>query len=344
MSESSQTFMRREIEEIPTAVRRLLTDGDAMLREAGELIRRKRPDVVVTVARGSSDHAATYLAYAVELTTGIPVASLGPSVSSIYHCRLKLHHAACLAISQSGRSPDVVSVVENARAGNAVTLALTNMPSSPLAAAADHLVDLMAGPEISVAATKSFVASIAAGLAVLAYWTQDDALIDALAALPQHLEQAIRCDWSALGDVLADKNSLFVLGRGPSNAVANEAALKFKETCGMHAEAYSAAEVLHGPASIVRAGFPILALVVRDASEASMTSTATQLVKQGADVFATSNGTPGAHPLPFVATNHPLTEPLTLIASFYRFIEEFARHRGLDPDTPPHLHKVTETL
>jgi glucosamine--fructose-6-phosphate aminotransferase (isomerizing) len=336
--------MRREIDEIPTAVARLLTDGDAMLREAGELIRRKQPDVLVTAARGSSDHAATYLAYAVELTTGIPVASLGPSVSSIYHTRLKLHHAACLAISQSGRSPDVISVVENAKASGAVTLALTNMPSSPLATTADRLVNLMAGPEISVAATKSFVASVAAGLAVLAYWTQDEALIEALAALPQHLEQAIRCDWSALGDVLADRSSLFVLGRGPSNAVANEAALKFKETCGMHAEAYSAAEVLHGPASIVRTGFPVLALVVRDAGETSMTTTAAQLVKQGASVFASSDAAPGACPLPFVATHHPLTEPLTLITTFYLFIEEFARRRGLDPDTPPHLHKVTETL
>lgn len=344
MNKDARTFMRREIEEIPAAVGRLLTDGDAMLRQAGDLIRNKNPDVLVTGARGSSDHAATYLAYAVELTTGIPVASLGPSISSVYHTRLKLHHAACLAISQSGRSPDVVSLVENARSSGAATLALTNMPSSPLAAAADQLVDLMAGPEISVAATKSFVASVVAGLAILAYWTRDDALHKALAALPRHMEQAIRCDWSTLTDALADRNSLFVLGRGPSNAIANEAALKFKETCGMQAESYSAAEVLHGPASIVRSGFPVLALVVRDAGETSMAATVAKLAGQGARVFATADDAPGASRLPFVTTNHPLTEPLTLIVAFYLFIEAFARRRGLDPDTPPHLHKVTETL
>jgi glucosamine--fructose-6-phosphate aminotransferase (isomerizing) len=127
-------------------------------------------------------------------------------------------------------------------------------------------------------------------------------------------------------------------------AIANEAALKFKETSAMHAEAYSAAEVMHGPLALVGPGFPILALAARDASEPSMAEAADALVGKGATVFATTALARAAHRLPFAPTGHPLTDPLALIVSFYAFVEAFARHRGLDPDQPPHLRKVTETL
>ena len=140
-------------------------------------------------------------------------------------------------------------------------------------------------------------------------------------------------------------NSLFILGRGPSFAIANEAALKFKETCAMHAEAYSAAEVMHGPLALVGPGFPVLALAARDASEPSMAEAADALAGKGASVFITSAlAAEGNAMLPFAATGHPLTDPLALIVSFYAFVEAFARHRGLDPDQPRNLRKVTETL
>lgn len=344
MSDPSATFMRREIEEIPAAVRRLLAESDGALREAGALVGERDPAVIVTVARGSSDHAAAYLKYAIELTAGVPVASLGPSIASIYHARLRLERAACIAISQSGRSPDIVALAQAARAGGAVTFALTNAAGSPLGAASDRVVDIKAGPEKSVAATKSFVTSIVAGLAVLAHWRRDAALLAALAALPDHFEKAIACDWSELVAALEGKDSLFILGRGPSIAIANEAALKFKETCGMHAEAYSAAEVLHGPVTIVREGFPVIALAARDASEEAMVDTVERIVEQGAIAFATTEKTRSASTLPFVATGHPLTDALVPIASFYAFIEALARHRGLNPDAPPHLRKITETV
>ncbi len=140
-----------------------------------------------------------------------------------------------------------------------------------------------------------------------------------------------------------DDDSLFILGRGPSLAIAGEAALKFKETSSVHAEAYSSAEVMHGPVSIVGGGFPILALVGRDAAEPSMTETADSLAGRGASVFATIAKTATARRLPFASTGHTLTDPLALIVAFYAFIENFARRRGLDPDRPPHLRKVTET-
>src|SRR6185437_783834 len=143
-------------------------------------------------------------------------------------------------------------------------------------------------PERSVAATKSFVSSVVAGLALLAHWAADDKLMAALATLPLALRDAIGCDWSPLLEALDGHNSLYVLGRGPSLAIAEEAALKFKETCGIHAEAYSAAEVMHGPVRIVEPGYPLLVLAARDAAEPSVAGMADKLAAQGALTFAAS--------------------------------------------------------
>ncbi len=229
------THMRQEIEEIPSAVARLLAGSHDRLAEAGDLLRRRNPNTVVTIARGSSDHAATFLKYAIELSAGVPVASIGPSVASIYGQHLRLKHCAAISISQSGKSPDIVAMAEAARRDGATTFAITNTPASPLAAASDVTVDLLAGEEKSVAATKTFVASVVAGLGIVAHWQQDQGLLAALDALPQVLTEAIACDWSPLLGALDKHQSLYVLGRGPAFAIANEAALKFKETCGIHA-------------------------------------------------------------------------------------------------------------
>ncbi|TIT30941.1 MAG: SIS domain-containing protein, partial [Mesorhizobium sp.] len=236
---SNTTHMQREIEEIPQAVARLLDGSGAVLAEAGRGIRERDPHFVVTVARGSSDHAATFMKYAVELTAGLAVASVGPSIASIYGRKLRLDGSACLAISQSGKSPDIVAMAETARAGGALTIAVTNTADSPLARASDYAIDILAGPERSVAATKTFINSAVAGLALMAHSTGDEALLAALARLPEHFGKAIACDWmSVLSETIEKQKSLFILGRGPSAAMASEAALKFKETCGMHAEAY----------------------------------------------------------------------------------------------------------
>jgi glucosamine--fructose-6-phosphate aminotransferase (isomerizing) len=338
------THMRREIEEIPEAVARLLDGSKAALTEAGHDIAKRDPRFVVTVARGSSDHAASFLKYAVELTAGLAVASVGPSVASIYRAPLKLNGSACVAISQSGKSPDIVSMAEAARKAGSLTIALTNTPGSPLGKACEHTIDILAGVEKSVAATKTFVNSAVAAVALMAHCTNDQALLAALAELPEHFRKAVDCDWMGLAGALEDANSLFILGRGPSFAIANEAALKFKETCSMHAESYSAAEVIHGPMALVRPGFPVLALAARDASEASVVQVGDQLADKGASVFMTSDKAGKAVRLPFAATGHPLTDPLALIVSFYGFVEAFARHRGLNPDVPPFLNKVTETI
>ena len=338
------TFMRQEIEEIPDAVARFLAESEAQLADAGQALKRKNPAVVVTIARGSSDHAASFLKYAIELGAGVPVASVGPSIVSIYGRQLKLERAAAIAISQSGKSPDIVAMAESARRGGALGIAITNTPDSPLATAADIPLDLRAGPERSVAATKTFVSSVVAGLGLVAHWAADEKLLAALATLPLALKDAVACDWSPLLAALDGHQSLYVLGRGPSLAIASEAALKFKETCGIHAEAYSAAEVMHGPVRIVEGGFPLLVLAARDAAEPSVAGVADKLAAQGAVTFATSARVSAAQHLPFAVSGHPLTDALVLIVSFYGFVEALSRRRGFNPDQPPHLKKVTETI
>ncbi len=338
------THMRQEINEIPEAAARLLDRSAADLAKAGQALREKDPAFLVTIARGSSDHAATFIKYAVELTAGRPVASLGPSLASIYGADLKLRGGAAIAISQSGKSPDIVAMADAATKSGAVTIALTNTLPSPITQASLHAVDINAGPELAVAATKSFVNSIVAGLALLSEWTGDDTLKAAVRAVPEHLAKAVTLDWSEFAHELGDAESLYMLGRGPALAIASEAALKFKETSNMHAEAYSAAEVLHGPVALVEDKFPVLAFAARDAAEASIVEIVDSLAGKRALAFATSGEVKAAHKLPFVATGHPLTDALALIVPFYGFVEAWSRSKGFDPDQPAALKKVTETL
>ncbi len=340
----TQTHMAREVAEIPAAAARFLTQSGPAVQAAAQAMQKLDPGLMVTVARGSSDHAATYLKYAVELLAGVPVASVGPSVASIYGRPLRLTGAVCVGISQSGQSPDIVEMMRAGRSGGALSVAITNFADSPIGAASNHCLALQAGVEHSVAATKTFVVSVLAGLTLLAEWRQDDDLRRAIADLPVALEKALHLDWSPLAARLSRANSAYVLGRGPAFAIANECALKLKETCGLHAESYSAAEVLHGPAAIVQAQFPVLALGVADAALPHVVTTAERLAAQGADVFLTGAAAKGVTQLPSVPDLHPLVAPLVLATAFYSFVEGLARRRGFDPDTPPHLRKVTETV
>lgn len=340
---TESSIMRREIDEIPEAIRRFQRQSGAEAARIGARLRDLDPAVVVTIARGSSDHAATYFKYACEIMTGRPVASLGPSVVSVYGTKLALGGQAALAISQSGKSPDIVALLAAARAGGAETIAVGNVEGSPLLEAAAWRLPLHAGPERSVAATKSFVTSVVAALAILAVRTEDTSLSGALDALPDQLERALEQDWSPALDICVRAKSLFSLGRGPGFAVACEAALKLKETSVLHAEAYSGAEVLHGPVSLVEDGFPILAFVPDDAARPGLSEICARVSASGAALFTVGEAGSGVR-LPHVATGHALTEPLSMLVSFYRFVETVARARGQNPDVPRGLKKVTETV
>ncbi|WP_150525873.1 SIS domain-containing protein [Roseibium sediminis] len=339
---SNETHMRREIEEIPVATRRLFDNGRDAVAKAAETARGAR--YFATVARGSSDHAATFFKYASEIYLGKPVASIGPSVTSVYKKRVALNGACVLAISQSGASPDLLSLVQDATDQGVPTIGLTNNSDSPLANICTNAIDIAAGPELSVAATKTYVSSAVAALMILADIADDAALKAALDRLPARFEEAIHMDWTAMNAAIDAHGSLYVIGRGPGLAIAHEAALKFKETCQIHGEAYSSAEVLHGPVSIVGENYPVLALAARDEAEEGLAQTADSISGNGALVFATSSRVNSAKVLPHVEDEHPLTDALIQIVSFYSFIEQFAAHRGLNPDTPRFLKKVTQTV
>ncbi|WP_374471121.1 SIS domain-containing protein [Phenylobacterium sp.] len=337
------SLMAQEAAEAPRVVADLLARNAEAVRELAAELRERPPRAVLTCARGSSDHAATFAKYLIETRLGLITASAAPSVSSVYGSSPDAGDVLCLAISQSGASPDLIATAEAAKAGGARLVALVNAPDSPLAAIADAELPLWAGPEVSVAATKSYLAALAAVAQLVAAWTEDAALEAALTDLPDQMEAARRLDWSAALDAFQDAQSLYVVGRGPGFAAAQEAALKFKETCGLHAEAFSAAEVRHGPMALARDGFPVLAFAQDDPSREGVEALAEELAAAGAAVLLAGGQAPGATVLPAVAAD-PLLEPILLAQSFYGMVEQLARARGFDPDRPPGLAKVTRTV
>jgi len=279
------TLMFQEIGEAGDAGARLLGHNAELLAELGARLRALDPPLVATIARGSSDCCALYLKYLVEIVSGVPCASIGPSIVTLYRTPMRLHGAVSVAISQSGRSPDIVEMQRAARRGGALAVALVNEVASPLAKEAEALLPLCAGPERSVAATKSMIAGLVAGASLVAAWREDRPLADAIAGLPDILRGQTAPPPAAMLERLASARSAFVLGRGATLAIAAEAALKLKETCAIHAEAYSAAEVLHGPAELVNPGFPVIAFLPSDAAREGMLATLAQLADAGAAVI-----------------------------------------------------------
>jgi glutamine---fructose-6-phosphate transaminase (isomerizing) len=338
MSHASTSWMRRETSEAGAAVARLWSRSGAAIKQAGALLRDLDPPLIAICARGSSDHAAIFFKYACEMQLGLPVVAMGPSIASVYQTPLRLKGAAMLLISQSGRSPDLLAMAKSAQAGGAKVIAIVNDADSPAAELADLTIALEAGPEKSVAATKSCLSSMAAGLAILAEWSRREGLQAALQHLPEELEAALAQDWSPMVETFAGARSALVIGRGLGLPVAMEAALKLKETTTLHAEPYSAAEVLHGPIEIVHDGFPVLMFRQDDAAGPSLDRCAAALTAAGAKVLVTGRD------LPVARMSHPATGLIGALASCYLAIEQVAVVRGLDPDHPRLLKKVTETI
>lgn len=339
------TRMFSEAAEAPGVVARQLAANRTAIERLGESLRSQPPRAVATCARGSSDHAASYLKHLVETRAGILVTSISPSIASLYGAAPNSADVLAIGISQSGRSPDLLAAMTAAARADARTLALVNDTDSPLAALAEVVLPLCAGPETSVAATKSCIATLAASAALVAAWARDPALAAALDALPDALEQAWVADWGILVDALADARGLYVVGRGPGFGPAQEAALKLKETCGLQAEAFSAAEVRHGPMALVGPDLPLLVLRQDDAAAAGIDALVVDALDKGARVLVASDRAvpAGATHLPLPAI-HPTLTPIVAIQAFYRAANRLSLRRGFDPDRPPHLSKVTETV
>jgi glucosamine--fructose-6-phosphate aminotransferase (isomerizing) len=342
------TRMFQEAASASHAVRAQLAHDAQAVDAIGAEVRRLAPRAVVTCARGSSDHAATYAKYLIETRAGVLTASAAPSVSSVYGVAQDLSGCLFIAISQSGRSPDLLATVAAAKASGATILVLCNDHDAPLTAAADLVIELRAGPETSVAATKSYLATLAALARFVAAWTLDAALKEDLETLPGLMDASWSQDWSAALGVLRPAANLYVIGRGLGLGAAQEVALKCKETCGLHAEAFSSAEVRHGPYTLLGPGFPALFLAQNDATRPGLEAVASELARRGVPVvLAGAAAQPAAGDGPILLPTLDVAAalgPILHVQSAYRLIATLSVQRGFDPDHPAHLRKVTETV
>jgi glucosamine--fructose-6-phosphate aminotransferase (isomerizing) len=322
----------------------LAADADRYLA-LGAQLQSHLPHGVVTVARGSSDHAAAYLAYLVMSRTGQLVTSLPMSLLTLYKAPVASHGLLAIAVSQSGRSEDLVEPMRTFRAAGANTVALVNDAASPLAQAVQWCLPLHAGPERSVAATKSFICSLVAAARLCTHWPLGAHLDlqDALQTLPEALEQACQQDWSSAVPALSRAQRLMVIGRGPGLAIAQEAALKFKETCAIQAEAFSSAEVRHGPMALVGPDYPMLVFAPRGPAQDGLLALAADMRQRGAHVILAAPPDVPERQLTLTTAAHSDLDPICAVQSFYLLVEAVSRARGLNPDQPPHLSKVTST-
>ncbi|MEM7445495.1 MAG: SIS domain-containing protein [Pseudomonadota bacterium] len=338
------TLMLDEARQCPSVARDLLSLDDDLYDGLGADLTASPPPFVALVGRGSSGQAAAYGAFIIETVLGTLCASLAPSTVTLHNARFKTAGALAIGVSQSGRSPDLVQTFKRVGEGGARTVALVNKPASPLADLAETVLPHHAGDENAVAATKTFVASLVGMARLVTAWSDRTDLAEALAALPDRLEQALACDWSPAMDKLVATDRMLVIARGASLAVAGEAALKLKETCALQAEAFSAAEVMHGPRALIEAGYPILGLAPSGPDQASTVATLEALAQDGARVMCAGSGVAGGLSLPIPAPLHPLLDPIVAIAAFYPFVAALSVARGFSPDTPRNLSKVTETI
>ncbi len=335
--------MLSEARQVPDAVARHLANSADTFSALGAALREHPPQGVLTVARGSSDHAAHYMAYLVMARLGRLVTSLPMSLVTLYAAQLQCKGLLCVAFSQSGQSPDLVAPTRQISAGGGTSVAVVNDTASSLAGAADWVLPLAAGPEQSIAATKSYVTQLVAGARLVAHWKADQPMLGALEELPLHLAAALEQDWTAMAEALQSADKLYVIGRGTGLAVAMEAALKLKEVCGMQAEALSGAELRHGPMALVEEGYPLLIFAPRGPAQAGLLALAADMRQRGARVILAAPSDRPEADVHLAPAAHEDLDPITAITSFYPAVETLARARGIDPDTPRHLAKVTCT-
>ena len=332
--------MAREIREIPIATERLLAGHD-LVATVADRIRDADPRVVVISGRGSSGNVATFLRYLFEVRAGLLVSNSAPSVVTSYQRTIDMREAIFIVISQSGRSPDLVMGAQSARKTGALTIAIVNDVTSPVALACELTLPVGAGPEHAVAATKSVVLSMVRGAQLIAALTSDHALRENIKQLPQRFSQALTCDWSAWSDSLASARAAFVIARGYGLGSAREIALKVAETMRLPASGYSAAEVRHGPLAAAGAQTPLLVLRQNDGSSGMVDALIADLRARKLNVF--SAGDPRGT-LPWIGHDDPICDAIAMVLPAYAAIEQAARDHGFDPDHPPYLSKITETL
>ncbi len=337
------TKMRSEALEAAKVVAFQLLSNKKILEVVTEDIRNFNPYSVVSIARGSSDHAAQFMNYLIMQKLGKLPTTLSLSILTLYKAQLDVSKSLGIAISQSGQSPDVVGPLSFFSQANVPSIALVNDVYSPLAKVAKWIVPLHAGPEKSVAATKSFIASLSAAAHLTACWSKDALLLDALQELPNDLLKAQLNDWSNVIGSFIKARRIMIVGRGHGLSLALESALKFKETCSIQAEAFSAAEIKHGPQALIEEGYPLLIYANRGPALQSMLELAQDMRARGAKVILAAPSFVKEKDLEITSTSSEELDIITAAQSFYLMIEKLSLELGLNPDEPRHLSKVTKT-
>ena len=349
---ATMSQMRLETQQAPDKVKIQHSNNTDRITHIAKRWHQHQPVFAATIARGSSDHAASFAKYVLETQCGLATVSLASSVHTLYQAPLQLEKSVVLAISQSGGSADIGAMLTYARERGALTIALVNEIESPLAEIAEFVIPLYAGKELSVAATKSYILTLTGLLQLMATVTNNASLLSLLLQLPDYLEQALQCDWSGGLEVFASAKTSLVIGRGYTFPIVQEAALKFKEVVRLQAEAFSSAEVLHGPFALLKPGYPMLVFLQQDATQRSIRQLIQCIHQIGGHVcVVTANNLidstltqTARHLFTLPPSMHPLCDPIIAIQSFYCFVEQLARNLGYDPDQPPHLQKITNTF
>ena len=340
--------MMRESAEIPSVIRRQLETDDANFRNLVGAIQNKKPTTLVTVARGSSEHSACYFRYALSSSLGLLPCSLPLSTITIDSAELNFAKCLVIAVSQSGESPDLVEVLQNARERGAITCGIVNNEDSPLGRTAEFTFGTKAGVEASVAATKTFMANLSLCYRLWGYLLNEADNISQLKKLATLLEAPLSDSFDRFTQSASDAHSIVVLSRGLNMASAREAALKLNETCGMVSSYFSTAEFKHGPMALASTGVPILVIGTRGPAFSSIQRAVKELREKGAQLFylapsecPTTDVLPDCH---YPAPEDWRLDPIVAIRFLYPVIAQISKKRGYNPDSPPLLSKVTHTI
>jgi glucosamine--fructose-6-phosphate aminotransferase (isomerizing) len=345
MQDRFVSLMLQEIREQPAALERMLDEDLSAVADLRKHLEKQPPRLIVLAARGTSDNAAQFGRYLLELFTGIPVSLAAPSVYTLYGAKLKLDGALVIGVSQSGESTDVNIVLEAAKEQGAVTAGVTNEASSRLARIADHAVLVRAGKERSVAATKTYTGQLLA-MYLIAHALGAPIDLDQLRRIPEWAAAAMATEEAAAAAAIRYRfmERCVVIGRGLNYANAFEMALKLMETCYVIAERFSGADLLHGPIAMVEQGFPAFLFSPPGVTAGPMAETAAKLESRGAETFAIQSGQAPARGIHLPFDLEELYTPIPYIIPAQFFAAHLAREKGFNPDQPRALSKVTQTL
>lgn len=343
------TLMWNEIKEEPMVVENCINRNLGIISEIVEEIKRSDINSIMIAARGTSDHAAVYAKYIIEINLGIPVALAAPSVFTVYGKKLKLDKTLVIGVSQSGKAADALEVLKAANEAGALTVSITNFKDSPLAKEARYHLDCSAGVEKSVAATKTFLAQITLLATLTAVWAEDKALLEEIKKIPLGIEEIIK-NSAYISDRVQRYRYMeecFVMARGVNYAIALESALKIQETCYVRAKAYATSDFYHGPYAMIERNTPVIVYAPDGPSQSDVKEMIVKLKGSGAELIIISNNQELQELadcfFAIPATSNDVLSPFYNAVIAQIFACNLSLAKGLNPDNPRELNKVTIT-